>query len=140
MSDNSSGLTAAILAYGQSQINQQNQQRENLANQLRNNELSNQNESLSNTNRRINDLNAELEDETAIHQRRTREAWDLFRNERKERNRIVDKYNALLAEMETLKKLLAQPMREIAEQNRSPLPIGLQLFSLCKWPMQHPDT
>ena len=117
MSDNSSGLTAAILAYGQSQINQQNQQRENLANQLRNNELSDQNESLSNTNRRINDLNAELEDETAIHQRRTREAWDLFRNERKERNRIVDKYNALLAEMETLKKLLAQPMREIAKQN-----------------------
>ena len=117
MSDNSSGLTAAILAYGQSQINQQNQQRENLANQLRNNELSNQNESLSNTNRRINDLNAELEDEIAIHQRRTREAWDLFRNERKERNRIVDKYNALLEEMKTLKKLLAQPMREIAEQN-----------------------
>ena len=117
MSDNSSGLTAAILAYGQSQINQQNQQRENLANQLRNNELSDENDSLSNTNRRINDLNAELEDEIAIHQRRTREAWDLFRNERKERNRIVDKYNALLAEMETLKKLLAQPMREIAKQN-----------------------
>ena len=65
MSDNSSGLTAAILAYGQSQINQQNQQRENLANQLRNNALSDQNESLSNTNRRINDLNAELEDEIA---------------------------------------------------------------------------
>ena len=105
------------MQFGQSQINQQNQQRENLANQLRNNELSNQNESLSNTNRRINDLNAELEDETAIHQRRTREAWDLFRNERKERNRIVDKYNALLAEMETLKKLLAQPMLEIAKQN-----------------------
>ena len=52
-----------------------------------------------------------------IHQRRTREAWDLFRNERKERNRIVDKYNALLEEMKTLKKLLAQPMREIAKQN-----------------------
>ena len=124
MSDNSSGLTAAILAYGQSQINQQNQQRENLANQLRNNELSNQNESLSNTNRRINDLNAELEDEIAIHQRRTREAWDLFRNERKEHNQTIKEYNELVAqkkamqaEIEHYKKLLAQPMREIAKQN-----------------------
>ena len=117
MSDNSSGLTAAILTYGQSQINQQNQQRENLANQLRNNELSDENDSLSNTNRRINDLNAELEDEIAIHQRRTREAWDLFRNEREERNRIQRIANQLAEDKRNLQKLLAQPMREIAKQN-----------------------
>ncbi len=117
MKDNSGIIVTAILAHGQAQINEQNRQRDNLNNKLKQNELNEQNEGLSHTNSNLNNLNEELLDDIAIHQRRTREAWELFRKEREISNSHVDRINALQKENAYYKTLLSKPMLEIAEAN-----------------------
>jgi hypothetical protein len=110
MNDNSSITVAAILAHGQSQINEQNRQRDNLSNKLKQNELNEQNNGLANSNKKLNNLNSELLDDVAWHEGRTRQAWDMFRKER-------DDHNITIRENNYYRTLLSKPMLEIAEAN-----------------------